>query len=332
MKKMRVLPILFVTLVLFSQTVLAEGIFKDDWFPLQCHVSYDNNGIFQVQFGPNPPYPHKHPIYLKEQKYIMIPLKEIMEASIYRSICNEEDCKEPHHKVILKRNLEEHTNTLFWEGNTIIFFEGKRDVVINGTKKYLATEPCFTEDEIYICTKDVPMLFQVSWYHYREIEWKGEYIVSWIYSGGKDTEDIAIREMTSTEKTYFLESGENHSLTGVNRITTYIKEHEMMIAVRQLNDLSMPVIQSEPTWDPEEQTVSIKTWGDIGKNIVIKAGSDHIFVDGQKVALPVTAEMMDGHLYIPLVTWLDIIEIPKEKQFWNEDHTEVEFILKNYIV
>lgn len=65
--------------------------------------------------------------------------------------------------VLLKKVLYEiEQSTMTFHENKIIFYDGKRDVMINGIKMGLCEVPDITQNDIFISTQDLNMIFDGS--------------------------------------------------------------------------------------------------------------------------------------------------------------------------
>ncbi len=359
MKKLIVCILLFIFHIFYCQWIFAAT--EEAWFPDEIDIHYEPEKGMVVQTG-DYEIDMKNKIFVKENN-IMIPVKEIIDIGMREknnTMILEEYEKNNHimklihiaekeyTDVILQKDEYRNTTTLYYKGNTIVFFENKKDIYINGETKYLYTVPYITEQDVYISAKDRPTLFTVVETHYKA---KKDYAY-WIYNGGENGEKIDIKQYKKIDKKYKLsalqcqlfevdkkvavdttEKGrafqiENRDVA-VKEVYSYIKNGEIMTELFLFNT-TMPYILYdtcyEINWNDAEKTAHIKIWNILQKDIVIKAGSNIITINGEDITMPAEAEIKNNKIHIPFSTLMNIFEI--SSVYYNEYKTEVTFSIK----
>lgn len=361
MKKI-ILCILFIVQMFFCQSTFAAT--EEAWFPDELMIYYKPEKGMVVETS-DYEIDMKNKIFTNEN-CIMIPVKEIIDIGMreqYNTIVLKEEYGKDNRitklvrieekecpDVILQKDENKKTITLFWKGNTIVFFEGKKEFWINGKTKYLYTTPYITEHDVYISAKDIPTLFTIVKTQYKETK---DYAY-WLYNGGKKGEKIDIKQYKEIDKKYRLsalqcqlfevdkkeridstEKGRAFQIktkdVAVKEVSSYIKNGEIMTELYLLNETIPYFLYDtchETNWNDAEKTLHIKIWNVLGKDIIIKAGSDMIIVNGKNITMPAEAEIKNGKIHIPFNTLMDILEIPKYSIYYNESKTEVAFSIK----
>ena len=84
----------------------------------------------------------------------------------------------------------------------------------------------------------------------------------------------------------------------------------------------------EINWNDAEKTAHIKIWNILQKDIVIKAGSNIITINGKDITMPAEAEIKNNKIHIPFNILMNIFEIPNDSVYYNEYKTDVTFSIK----
>ena len=98
-----------------------------------------------------------------------------------------------------------------------------------------------------------------------------------------------------------------------------------MIAISELQYLTSPNINVAIIWDNMSNTAYIRTWRNSLKDITIKENSNILYCNEKMIKMPTNAEIKNNQLYIPISTWFEIIEIPKENIMWYKDSVMFSF-------
>ncbi len=361
MKKLTVCILFFIFHICYCQPVFAV---EEGWFPDELNIHYEPEKGMVVQTG-DYEIDMKNKIFIKENN-IMIPVKEIIDIGMRQKdnivVLQEYEknnniiieliqiAEKERADVILQKDEYRKTTTLYFKGNSIVFFEGKKDVWINGETRYLYTVPYITEHDVYVSVKDIPTLFTIVETHYKA---KKDYAY-WIYNGGENGEKIDVKQYQYIDKKYRLsalqsqlfevdkkvpvdttEKGrvfqiENQNIA-VKEVSSYIKNDEIMTELFLFNK-TMPYILYdtcyEINWNDAEKTAHIKIWNILQKDIVIKAGSNIITINGKDITMPVEAEIKNNKIHIPFNILMNIFEIPNDSVYYNEYKTDVTFSIK----
>ena len=104
---------------------------------------------------------------------------------------------------------------------------------------------------------------------------------------------------------------------------TYEKDGEIMIAVKDIEVLSEPKTSIHIFWDEKEQTALIKTYKTSPRYAVIKKDSDIMNLNGNDINMPVSVEIKNNRLYIPIKAVIEILNITKENIVWIEQGKEL---------
>ena len=152
MKKLTVCILFFIFHICYCQPVFAV---EEGWFPDELNIHYEPEKGMVVQTG-DYEIDMKNKIFIKENN-IMIPVKEIIDIGMRQKdnivVLQEYEknnniiieliqiAEKERADVILQKDEYRKTTTLYFKGNSIVFFEGKKDVWINGETRYLYTVP-----------------------------------------------------------------------------------------------------------------------------------------------------------------------------------------------
>lgn len=124
--------------------------------------------------------PFQQKPYLKENS-LMLPLKDSIEIQNgYENLMKEKysNLSREKYKEILKNNFSEFINypyqnnaqkavfikegqkaSITFDGNIVIFFEGKKEITVNGVKKILQVLPDIQEKDVFISLEDLEVIF-----------------------------------------------------------------------------------------------------------------------------------------------------------------------------
>lgn len=250
-------------------------------------------------------------LYEKENSF-MIPLK--MAINIENQ--NYEAKREAAYKK------EEKTAKLTLDNKEIIFFEGKRDVIIDGYKKRLYMMPDIKENDVFVSAEDLYILLNI----YTRTQsckflWeKGSKQVGWYFKGEdgahireikKEEEKKEYRFSTEYEGTLFEGKKEKN-------MPAYEKNGHFMIGWKDISYFVEPKILLESVWEKETNKLFIKTWDGFAHDVVFQKNSDIMLLNGVPVKMEEKTEIKNDHLYIPITAVFQVLDIPKEDINWIE--------------
>lgn len=264
---------------------------KDDKILVKNRVGVVNDEVLYdtISFQQKP--------YLKNGN-MMIPLKEMIEIENQRRGFAE--------KVL----YEIEQSTMTFHENKIIFYDGKRDVMINGIKMGLCEVPDITQNDIFISTQDLNMIFDGSG-PYEKAYGRWEFAMKL-----EGTKGIYLNHKLSPKRnvTISIEQGENILLINgrkSNRFSGYVKNNHGMIAVMDIERFAELFFDTnvETMWNGEKNTATLKLWYDMAKDVVFTKDSNKMLVNGVEVEMEQAAEIKENRMYIPITALCNILDI-----------------------
>ena len=240
---------------------------------------------------------HQAP-YLKNGN-MMIPLKEMIEIeNKYRGFLE---------NVIYEIQPKQYSLT--FHGNQIIFYEGKRDIIVNNIKMGLYEIPDITENDIFISTQDMDMIFTDRGPFEKE---SGQWTFKMKLEASKG---IYINPKPIEKKSVAMSIEENGDvlLNGKKRkmFSTYVKKNHVMLAVKDIERFlaNFEDIKVENIWNGENNTVIMKVWHHMAKDVVFTKDSNKMLVNGVEAEMEEAAEIKENRMYIPITALFEILEI-----------------------
>lgn len=290
--------------IVFSLLCSAIVFAYDSNDPFSAEV-YDvvlqENGNFAVKYGSEINMAVK--VYEKEN-CIMIPLKMAI---------NIENQKYTEKRQALYKK-EETGAKLTLDEKEILFFEGKRDIIIDGQQKGLYKIPDIKEQDIYVSAEDLYILLNIytpSQSH--KFRWDtGSKQAGWFFKGddGAHIRDIE----TENKKEYqFLVEQQVMLLQGKNEknISLYEKNGHIMIAYKDVACFAEPKILLESVWQKQNNQLFVKTWDDIAQDVVFQKDNNIMLLNGVAVKMEEKAEIKNDRLYIPITAIFQMLNIPE---------------------
>ncbi len=257
-------------------------------------------------------------LYEKEN-CIMLPLK----TTINIENQNYEAKREAAYKK------EETTAKLTLDNKEIIFFEGKRDVMIDGNKKRLYMTPDINKNDVFVSAEDLYILLNLyTRSRSRKFLWeKGSKQVGWYFMGD---DGAHIREIIEENKTEYRLSTEYEGTLFEGKkeknMPAYEKNGHFMIGWKDVSYFVEPKILLESVWEKETNKLFVKTWDGFAKDAIFQKDSNVMILNGVPVEMEEKAEIKNEHLYIPLTAMFQLLNIPEEDIHWIEKGKNVSIL------
>ncbi len=89
-----------------------------------------------------------------------------------------------------------------------------------------------------------------------------------------------------------------------------------MIAVADMEKLTVPNTLWDIKWNSEQNTAIIKTYNTTPNDIIITKDSDVMNLNGKNVQMATTAEIKNNRLYIPIKAMFEILDVPEQNIIW----------------
>ena len=311
MNKTKLFLLILILYNVLSCTVFAKDL-EDPSYAPSYYIGFEEDGSIYLKTGIQD-IVLNHKIYWNEKEYcFMIPIKEFLQLS--------------DNKISLEKNLLKETIKIQFCDNEIIFFQNKRNILLNGKELGLFTIPNIMEDELYLSLQDMCVLFEISY---------GEGIYDQLKIDKDNTgaslnythKYLKVNDLKEKQRQYRINGKDGEILKkGIySPILTYKKENQIMIAISKLQYLTSPNINVAIIWDNMSNTAYIRTWRNSLKDITIKENSNILYCNEKMIKMPTNAEIKNNQLYIPISTWFEIIEIPKENIMWYKDSVMFSF-------
>lgn len=315
MKKMMIL--FLGVLMSFSMAVYCFALDSND---VLTATSYDvillENGNLAVK--------HWNQIYMEGQIYekencVMIPLK--MAVNIENQNYDEK------REAVYKKEGTQAKFTL--DEREIVFFEGKRDVMIDGHKKRLYAVPDIKEDDVFVSAEDFYILLDLnSRGQAGRFPWEkgeGSKQAGWFFRGD---DGAHIREIKEEEKEEYRFSTEYEGTLFEGKreknMPAYESNGHFMIGWKGVSYFAEPKsavehkILLESVWEKETNTLYVKTWDGFAKDAVFQKDSNIMILDGVPVKMEAKAEIKNDRLFIPITAVFQMLNIPEEDITWIE--------------
>ena len=257
-------------------------------------------------------------LYEKEN-CIMIPLKMVINV--------ENQNYEAKREATYKK--EETTEKLTLDNKEITFFEGKRDVMIDGHKKRLYMIPDIKENDVFVSAEDLYILLDL---HTRsqshKFLWKkGSKQIGWFFKGD---DGAHIREITEENKKEYRLSTEYEGTLFEGKkeksMPAYEKNGHFMIGWREVSYFVEPKILLESVWEKETNKLFVKTWDGFARDAVFQKDSDIMILNDIPVKMEEKAEIKNDRLYIPITALFQVLDIPEENINWIEKGKNVSIL------
>lgn len=260
-------------------------------------------------------------------------LKELVQNN-YSQIA-EHDYSNYTEKVHFQRDTQSKSVTLLFTGDKMTFYDGKREFYINGIKMGLYLPPHITDEEVFLCDKDITMLFQGSISYSSKAEkqvlWGFRSVTGYplsienqifIDTVGAAQYPETFRVSTQYDGTIFYpdnHGGKEHERS----IDVYEKNNHMMIALQSIPRFRGTVECLETVWYEKTNTATLKIWGEVAKDVTFTKDSNKMIVNGEEIAMEEPAEIKDSRMYIPITALFQILEIPQQNIQWIEQGKNV---------
>lgn len=264
-------------------------------------VVLQKSGNFAVKYGSEINTAVK--IYEKEN-CIMVPLKMVIDIE--------------NQKYAEKRQaIYEKQQTgakLILDGKEIIFFDEKRDVIIDGQKKGLYKIPDIKEQDIYVSAEDLYILLNIYTPNQsHKFRWEpGSEQAGWFFKGD---DGAHIRNIEAEQKKEYQFSVENQVILLQDKnersISLYEKNGHIMIAWKDVGYFAEPKILLESVWQKQNSQLFVKTWDGIAQYAVFQKDSNVMLLNGVVVEMEEKAEIKNDRLYIPITALFQMLNIPE---------------------
>ncbi|MEY8320674.1 stalk domain-containing protein [Lachnospiraceae bacterium 46-61] len=301
MKKIKFIPFIIAVCNMLLFSVYANEL-QNTNAPPHYNIVFDEYGNVHFKTGLHDIALNNAVYYNEKECCFMIPIKEFLYLS--------------SNEVYFYNDFSKQTVTMQFYDDEIVFFRNKRNVLLNGKELGLFTIPNIIENEIYISLQDMCVLFDISYnedtYDQLKIDEYGADITF-------HNKNIKVNDFKQQQKQYRINAQDGEILKqGIYyNILTYKKQNHIMIAVSELQQLTGNNVNVSVAW--ENNTAYIKTWKNSVKDITIKPYSNVIVCNGKNISMPVNSEIKYNHLYIPISTWFEILEIPQQNIMWNKN-------------
>lgn len=265
----------------------------------QCIAGYTNKNMYEdIHF--------EQKLYLKNDS-MMIPLKEMLDI--------ENQNRELSEKAVY--TLQPEQCTIKCNENEIIFYKDKRDVIVNGVHLVLYEVPDMTENDVFISAQDLKMILEDNIVFFRFN--KGRKIISWsIDMIPSKNKGIAIHHILPEKISVTIDKNDNGTVSFSdvvamkNDVSGYIKNNQVMIAVKNIDYFNFNKIKFDTLWNSQNNTLTLKTWYSIAKDVVFTKDSNKMLVNSVEIEMDEAAEIKEDRFYIPMTALFKILEIPQE--------------------
>ena len=279
-------------------------------------VVLQQDGNFAVKYG--------NQICMEGQIYekdncIMLPLKMVV------NIENQNYSKK-REAVYKKEGIQAK---FILDEKEIIFFDGKRDVMINGHKKKLYMVPDIKENDIFVSAEDLYILLDLHTHTQScKFPWKKENKqIGWYFKGD---DGAHIREIIEENKKEYRLSTEYEGTLFEGKkeksMPAYEKNGHFMIGWKEVSYFVEPKILLETVWEKETNKLFVKTWDGFAQDAVFQKDSNVMILNGVPVEMEEKAEIKKEHLYIPLTAMFQLLNIPEEDINWIEKGKNVSLL------
>ena len=137
--------VIFFIFIGYKHIALAENR-VDDYETAAYYQLYIHNDDIFLEIGGEKVNFNKKP-YRKES-IVMLPLKEFVEVH--------------NQKINITSNNNPITKTITLDGKNVTFFKDEKRVLVDGKEKYLLVTPDFVNDDIFIGTEDLSVIFYMT--------------------------------------------------------------------------------------------------------------------------------------------------------------------------
>ena len=249
---------------------------------------------------------------------IMLPLKTVINTENKHYTANRQ--------AVYTKN--QNTATVTLDGKEITFFEGKREVTIDGKKRGLYTVPDIKQNDVFVATEDLYVLLNM---HTRtnsnKFIWEpGCKQIGWYFRGD---DGAHINNTEYEQKKYRLSVEYDGTLFEgkfEKNMPAYQKNGHFMIGLKEISYFVEPKILLETNWDKQNNQLFIKTWDGNAKDIVLQKDSNIMTVNGVAVKMEEKAEIKNDCWYIPITALFDILDIPQQNINWIEKGKNVSIV------
>ncbi|USF30313.1 stalk domain-containing protein [Clostridium sp. MD294] len=276
-------------------------------------------------------------IYFQNKPYIqqcavMFPLKELLEVM--------------GTKAEVTNNKQQGTMTVTIGENKIQFFDKQKRVIVDGIEKGLYNAANVVKNDVYISVYDTYVLFHTHFVDYGYLKEEGIHRFEIIF--GEDIDEIKVNANFKQEiHNYYIDTKEVYDTMKdsewyetsksfppyrqkkeyllTNKIcNTYEKYGEIMIAVADMEKLTVPNTLWDIKWNGEQNTAIIKTYNTTPNDIIITKDSNIMNLNGKNIEMVTAAEIKNNRLYIPIKAMFEILDVPEQNVKWIAE-TEVIF-------
>lgn len=308
MKKFTILFLM--VLMSFYMNLYCFAIDSNEGFSAEVYdVILQQNGNLAVKYGSQ--------IYMEGQIYekdncVMVPLKMVVNIE-------NQNCSKKREAIYEKEGIQAK---FILDEKEIIFFDGKRDVMINGYKKKLYMMPDIKENDVFVSAEDLYILLNL--YNNTQsckFPWeKGNLQIGWYFKGDNGAHIREIKKEEEKKKYRFSTEYEGTLFEGKKEknMPAYEKNGHFMIGWKDISYFVEPKVLLESVWEKETNKLFVKTWDGVAYDVVFQKDSDIMLLNDIPVKMEEKAEIKNDRLYIPLTALFQVLDIPEEDINWIE--------------